>query len=151
MTDFDHQLDHELRRLPAPRAPETLLPRVMRAVAETRPMPWYSRGWAAWPAGLKVASAACFAVFMFALWSVVPTGLHWISGVVSPGANQALDRLTPIVHLAAQIATLGRVIRDVTLGPIAMHFSVLAIFASVVCALFWSAVTRLAPGEAASQ
>lgn len=151
MTDFDHQLDHDLRRLPAPRAPETLLPRVMRAVAQAESTPWYSRGWSAWPAGLKVASAAAFVLFITGLWTLVPAGQQWLADVVSPAATEAWTRVAPIAHLVAQATTLGRLVWDLVLGPIAAHFLVLAILLSSICAVFWTAVTRLALGGAASQ
>ena len=42
-------MDRELRRLPLPRAPQTLLPRVMAAVQAWAQRPWYTRAWFAWP------------------------------------------------------------------------------------------------------
>ena len=51
--DLERLVDRELKRLPQPRAPRSLLPRVMAAVAEPRPLKWYSRPWLAWPWALQ--------------------------------------------------------------------------------------------------
>ena len=151
MNDFDEQLERELRELPGPRAPETLLPRVLLAVAEADARPWYSRAWVTWPRGLQVASAAFLALIVAGLWSMAPSGLQGIADVVSPAASNVWTRLGPLVQQAQQVATLGRVLWDVLLGPIAAHALVLTVLIGFFCALFWTAVTRLALGEAASQ
>ena len=56
-------IDRELRDLPGPRAPRSLLPRVLEAVAEAR-RPWYARAWrtVAAPRGRRRRSwrARCF-------------------------------------------------------------------------------------------
>src|SRR5262245_59012249 len=58
--EFSAFIDDALRALPAPRAPRTLLPRVLAAKAELRPRPWYTRAWLTWPAGWQVASLVVF-------------------------------------------------------------------------------------------
>ena len=55
--DLERLIDRELRSLPAPRAPRTLLPRVMAAANEAANRPWYSRTWLQWPVGWQLASA----------------------------------------------------------------------------------------------
>ena len=61
--ELEALVDRELRRLPLPRAPHTLLPRVMAAVEAWAQRPWYTRAWFAWPAGWRLVSlvAACAA------------------------------------------------------------------------------------------
>ena len=56
--DLERLAHHELHRLPAPRAPRTLLPRVMAAVEAWANRPWYTRAWFTWPLGWQVASLA---------------------------------------------------------------------------------------------
>jgi hypothetical protein len=56
--DFDNQLeaeiDRQLKDLPELAAPQSLIPRLMDAVA--RPTaPWHARPWYAWPAGMRAA------------------------------------------------------------------------------------------------
>jgi hypothetical protein len=151
MNELDEQLDRELRELPGPRAPETLLPRVMLAVAEADAKPWYARAWMTWPREVQVASALLLALVVAGLWSIAPIGFQGIADVVSPAANDIWTRLAAVVRQTEQVATLGRVLWEVLLGPIAAHALVFTVLIAFFCALFWTAVTRLALGEAASQ
>jgi hypothetical protein len=65
-------VDRELRRLPTPRAPQTLLPRVLAAADAWARRPWYTRAWFAWPAGWRVASVAAVALLVFGVWKLPP-------------------------------------------------------------------------------
>lgn len=47
------RVHRELRQLPDHRAPATLAPRVMAALAAQRRMPWWKKSWAAWPPGMR--------------------------------------------------------------------------------------------------
>jgi hypothetical protein len=68
--DLERLANRELRRLPAPRAPETLLPRVMAAVDAWARRPWYTRAWFTWPLGWQIASVALVAAGVFGAWHV---------------------------------------------------------------------------------
>jgi hypothetical protein len=70
--DLADAVDRELRRLPMPRAPETLLPRVLEAAGAWAGRPWYTRAWFSWPAGWRAASAAAFALLVFGVWTLPP-------------------------------------------------------------------------------
>jgi hypothetical protein len=56
--DLETRVGRDLRRLSSPRAPHTLLPRVLAAVQAWSMRPWYSREWLTWPPGWQVASMA---------------------------------------------------------------------------------------------
>jgi hypothetical protein len=60
--DLDARLARELKALPAPRAPHTLLPRVRAAVQAWQQRPWYSREWLTWPLAWRIASVAALMV-----------------------------------------------------------------------------------------
>ena len=66
-------IDRELRHLPAPRAPDTLLPRVLAAVHAWTLRPWYERTWFTWPMAWQIASAAALILL----------------GILMPGAQAA--------------------------------------------------------------
>lgn len=51
-------IDRELKALPPHRAPATLAPRVLAALARRAPRPWYRRAWQTWPWPLQVTSLA---------------------------------------------------------------------------------------------
>ena len=72
-TDLAWQVDRALRALPTPKAPRTLVPRVMAAV-ELSLAPWYTRAWLTWPAVWQVASVTALALLVVALWSVARLG-----------------------------------------------------------------------------
>ena len=65
-------VDRELRQLPTPRAPETLLPRVLAAVDAWTWRPWYMRAWFAWPAAWRAASVALLVLVVSVLWNLPP-------------------------------------------------------------------------------
>ncbi len=58
LVDLGTLVDRELGRLPLPRAPRTLVPRVMAAIQEWSLRPWYERAWFTWPRGWQLASLA---------------------------------------------------------------------------------------------
>ncbi len=60
MNDVNEQrladrVHRELRHLPDRRAPATLAPRVMAAIAARQRAPWWQQAWTDWPQGLRLA------------------------------------------------------------------------------------------------
>ena len=121
--DLDEQLDRELKALPAPRAPRTLLPRVLAATVELKP--GRASGWFTWPLQWRVASIA---VALLAL----------------AGAGQLLLTPPPSVSHAAttagNVATVLRVFWDVMFQPVATYIFILGISLAFACALAWAAL-----------
>jgi hypothetical protein len=70
--DLEQRVHAELRRLPAPLAPGTLLPRVLAAVDAWARRPWYARAWFTWPLGWQIASMAALAVAVYFTWNLPP-------------------------------------------------------------------------------
>ena len=87
--DLEQKLHRELRRLPAPRAPHTLLPRVLAAVEAWVNRPWYTRAWFTWPLGWQVASVALLALAVAGMWMLPPAPP---SVVVTTNAGRVLWR-----------------------------------------------------------
>src|SRR4029450_4834111 len=88
-TEPEHQSDRELRRLPSPVAPHTLLPRVLAAVDAWARRPWYTRAWFTWPAGGQVASIVAVLLVAIGAWMLpaAPPSL-----VVTTNAGRVLWR-----------------------------------------------------------
>lgn len=67
-------IDRELKALPLHRAPATLAPRVLAALAERTARPWYRRAWQTWPWPLQAVSlgalGAGFAGLCLAAWQL---------------------------------------------------------------------------------
>ena len=70
--DLERRVHAELRRLPAPLAPATLLPRVLAAVDAWARRPWYERAWFTWPLGWQIVSAAALALAVYGTWNLPP-------------------------------------------------------------------------------
>lgn len=70
--DLEQRVHRELRQLPGPRAPHTLLPRVLAAVDAWVRRPWYTRAWFTWPLGWQVASVALLALAVAGVWMLPP-------------------------------------------------------------------------------
>lgn len=70
--DLERRVHHELGQLPAPRAPHTLLPRVLAAVDAWASKPWYTRAWFTWPIGWQIASIVVLAMIAIGVWMLPP-------------------------------------------------------------------------------
>jgi len=94
--DFVHKA---LSELPNRRAPRSLIDRVNAAIAMREALPWYSRGWTAWPAPARllvaVASVAAVAAFV---WLGV-AGSEWFSA--EPVREIAAERAPAVSALAS--------------------------------------------------
>ena len=120
--DFD-DLDRELRRLPVPRAPRTLLPRVLAATVHNpaaRPT-----GWLTWPLAWQLASIAAVVLAL--------TG-GWLFAATPP------EQVSEAAGAAGEVATLLRVFWDVMFQPVATYIFILGISLALACALAWAAL-----------
>jgi hypothetical protein len=148
MDDLEQLIDRELRELAPPRAPGTLLPRVLLAVADEETAPWYSRAWVTWPREFQVFSAALLVLIVAGLWWLVPSGQQWIVDVASPTATRVYVGGVEATGWAAQLTTVVRLVWQVLVQPIAMTFLALMVAVSLMCGALWTAVNRLALGGA---
>ena len=145
--DLEQLVDAELKRLPTPRAPRTLLPRVIAATAaQQREAP--ARGWVAWPRAWQFAGGVGAVLVLFGGWKLL-AALQPFLAQVAPVAG--LGRAAAFTRSADDTATVVRVLWDVLLQPVATYVSVLAVSFALACALLWTAVERLAPGGASQR
>lgn len=132
---LERLLDRELKGLPAPRAPQTLLPRVMAAAARDQVQAAPATGWSTWTPAWQAASVAM-------LLLLVAT-ISWL--VSAPPA-----RVVETTRTAGEIAALMRVFWDVLLQPVATYIFVLGLSLTLACAAAWAAL-ELALGGASHQ
>jgi hypothetical protein len=136
--DLERLIDRELRQLPRPRAPRTLLPRVMAAAhargpVVARPLPSLTAadGW-------RLALAAALAL-------VVAAGVTlFVWGGLAGGPFAGL------VERLAATAVLMRVLWDVLLEPVVTYAAVFVLVVAFAASACWSALRHLAL-EGASQ
>ena len=139
--DLERRAHRELRRLPPPRAPRTLLPRVMAVVGAWANRPWYTRAWFTWPLGWQVASAA-------ALILLVAGGV-----MLAPSAQAAASNAITAVRVVAggvtdapQVETTtntARILWRTLLEPLATYALVVVILMFVACAIFGTALNHV--------
>ena len=141
--DLEHLVDAELKRLPTPRAPRTLLPRVLAAATAQEQHAKPTRGWAMWSRGWQFAGGVVAAALFVGIWRLVTFAQPYIADVLSIGG---FDRAASVTRSADEAAAVVRVLWEVLLQPVATYVSVLAISLVLACALLWTAVERLAPG-----
>lgn len=144
--DLERLVDREMKALPAPRAPHTLLPRVMAAVEALARRPWYRRAWFTWPIGWQIATVS------FAIAAL--TGLVMLVPDVTSVARQApmVADVGGEVSEAAQrvetVTTTARVLWRALLAPVVPYAFALVLLMSLACALFGTVLNHLVFGKA---
>lgn len=111
-----------LSRLPAPRAPSTLLPRVLEEVNELQRTPRRTRPWFTWPRTWQAASLAALAA------------LAWLAG-------SSTEHLAP--GEARALVGAVRVLWEVFLEPNAAYLAMAAGALGATSALSCAALSRL--------
>lgn len=144
--ELERLIDHELRSLPAPRAPRTLLPRVMAAANEAAHRPWYSRAWLQWPVGWQLASALM-------LIGVVAAG-----SIVLPHVRDAVETIGFVANVRSDVADSARDVETATtavrvlwrtlLAPVVPWAFGLVTLMCAACAVFGTALNHLVFGRA---
>jgi hypothetical protein len=139
--DLERLTHRELQRLPAPRAPHSLLPRVMAAVEAWAARPWYTRAWFTWPAGWQAASIAAVALVVT---GAVLAGPHVQAAASSMLA--AVQLFASGVSDAAPVETTAngaRILWRTLLEPLATYALVVVVLMFLACAVFGTALNHV--------
>jgi hypothetical protein len=140
--DLSRLVDEALSRLPSPRAPRTLRPRVMAAVAPpVTGHPWFTWGWPAQVAAVLVVG-------------LLLAGFSWLEPRLLSGARDLVP--DSLASMAAQFSTvaetgtaMGRVVQVTWSGvvlPIAKLVLLLTATLCTACAACLAALGRMTPG-----
>jgi len=122
--DLERLLDGELKQLPHPRAPRTLLPRVMAAASHAA-RPAAASGWSTWPQSRQFAALAMLAA--------LAAGFAWL--VLAPPAPVA-----ETAQSAGKALAIMRALWDVVLLPAAGYVFILGLALALACAAAWAAL-----------
>ena len=144
--DLERLIARELRNLPEPRAPRSLLPRIMAAAQEMAERPWYQRAWLTWPLAWQIASAALLiglvtggALLLPQLRTVV-AALAFIADVQGNVVESTRD---------VEVATTAvRVLWRTLLAPVVPYALGLVLLMCAACAVFGTALNHLVFGRA---
>src|SRR5262245_31979873 len=143
-SDLEKLVDRQLKAMPTPEAPRSLVSNVMHAVAvaSAQPARWHLRGWSAWPRMAQAASLAFVLLAAVAFWRESGDLWAWVTNsapLTTPawwsGLTDAFGRVVALARLPWQI-----------LEPVVSYFGVLALVASLAMAASWFAFTRLISG-----
>jgi hypothetical protein len=143
--ELERLIDRELRTLPAPLAPRTLLPRVM-AAAQTAQRPWYSRAWLTWPIGAQVASVTLLLAVIAGAAMLVPT-VQAAAGTL-PFVSSMRNDVADTARTVEVATTTVRVLWRALIAPVVPYAFGLVFLMSLACALFGTALNHLVFGKA---
>lgn len=149
--DLQELVDRELKRLPGPRAPRTLLPRVLAATVDRPALPWYRGAWVTWPRAWQAVSIAAFVLVVAGAWFAVPVIASFLSSSSIGSVSAVPERVATVGRTASETATVVRLFWRVLIEPVAVYLFALALSLSLACALIWTALERLALGGAQQQ
>jgi hypothetical protein len=144
--ELERAVDRALRALPGPKAPPTLLPRVMASVrAAQAPR---ARTWFTWPLGWQLASAAALVVLISGMAWLLPSAAAAIHAPISGVASDAVARVQQAAEDARQLASATSILWRTFLQPLVKVAFVLVLMMCGACAAFGTALSRVALGGA---
>ena len=145
--DLEQLVHEELRRLSAPVAPRTLLPRVMAAVQAWATRPWYARAWLTWPIGLQVLSMAALAGILVGAVVIAPGAEQTVREAIAARASGiSLAVATAARQIEAAVIAARTIWRALGEPLLPYAFAVVALMA-LACVTFGTALNRVAFGR----
>lgn len=145
--DQDHPITRHLRSLPAPRAPETMLPRVMAAVRAWAERPWYERAWFTWPLQGQIAAAAALVLALAGLVSIWPDVESVVNTAVSPFQTAIADDVADTASQAAVVTTVVTLVGRTFLTTVVPYASAVVLVMCLACGIFAIALNYVASGR----
>ena len=145
MRDSEDVVHRALKKLPAPQAPHTLLPRVMAAVESraARPAP---RPWIAWPVGWQLASVALVVMCAIGAARLWPGAEAAIGRSAAPVVASVTSTVEAFADRTSVAVTLMRVVWRALLQPLSGYALLLVLVMGAACATFGAALNRVALG-----
>ena len=137
--DLEKLIDRELKELPLPPAPSTLLPRVLAAVEGQIQPSWDRWVWRSWPPVLRLVSAG--------VMGVIVVGLAVMEPLFQSALREALAIVVqPVTKVTSNVWTaIGavEVLRRALIEPFLGYFVVLGIMMGTACAGLGAALARM--------
>jgi hypothetical protein len=153
--ELETLVDRALTQLPQPRAPHTLLPRVLAAVQAWAERPWYRRAWLTWPAGWQTVSVTAFGMLIVTAALALPLAQaamsEWLAGLMATRFGQVAVvamRIGHTVQSAEATTSAAWSVWRVLVLPWVAYASGLLVLMCAACAVFASALNTLAQGKA---
>ena len=142
--DLERRAHDALRRLPAPRAPETLLPRVMAGSHRAPRRAWYVGAWRTWPQGWQVVSALAVLVTIVAAAMVLAPVDSIVSRELMARLGEWPSRVSmTISRITAALDATVLVWRTIV-EPVRVYVMAFVAIASMACALLGAVLVHVA-------
>ncbi|HKT80692.1 MAG TPA: hypothetical protein VJP86_10770 [Vicinamibacterales bacterium] len=145
--ELEHAVDAALKRLPAPTAPSTLLPRVMAAVQAWAARPWYMRGWFSWPTAWQVTGLAALVLAASGVFAGIALAHAAASGVFSTFTSDAFGSAAATAAQAGTATEAARILWNVLVAPLIPYAFGLVMIMSLACGLLGAALNRAVVGR----
>jgi hypothetical protein len=116
--ELEQLIDRELRELPLPRAPRSLGPRVMAAVAEAG-RPWYARAWRTWPVGARAAAVVLGLAALAGLSASLPAVQVAVTAHAAPMVGRVSTDVWQLVARTMDVQRAAEIVWRVVIGPVA--------------------------------
>jgi hypothetical protein len=140
--DLERLTDRALRSLPVPRAPRSLLPRVLAAVAAEASRPWYARAWLSWPLHWQLVSGLAT---LFVIVAATLTGPAVTATMIEFATRASLpvsSYFAGAVHSVEAMLDASRIVWRVV-EPVARYLALLLLIMSAACVAFGTALDRV--------
>jgi hypothetical protein len=141
--DLEQLVDRAVRQLPAPRAPLTLLPRVMAAVQQWSRRPWYERAWFTWPLPGQVASLAVLALLVAGAGVVLPDVFSAAADAAAPVTSAVVSRAAAVTLRVDAAATAAAIVWRAIVQPVLPYVFAIAVLMFLACLALGTAVNHL--------
>jgi hypothetical protein len=102
--NLERVIHHELRKLPAVKAPDALMGRVLSSVRLEQSLPWWRKSIWRWPNGARTAFLIVLAVMVTAMTS----STWWAGDVAARGADVLNESARPFMPLGNAFFVLWR-------------------------------------------
>ncbi len=145
--DLEDVVDRALKQLPAPRAPRTLLPRVMAAVEAQNVRTKSTWPWLSWPLAWQLASVTALIVFGVGIARLWPGTLSVVQQSTPSVLADVTTLMVDAASKAAAVANVTRIVWHAFVQPLVGYVLVLVLVMCAACATFGAALGRVALGE----
>jgi hypothetical protein len=141
--DLERMVHRELRRLPSPMAPATLVPRVLAAVQQWSARPWYERAWFTWPIGWQVISLAALVGLFGAGVMVVPSAEQAIEAMVATRVAAVTGMFAILAERGGALVAAAQIVWRSLGAPLVPYAFVVVTLMCLACAAFGTALNRV--------
>ena len=145
--ELERLVSRRLRALPTPRAPHTLLPRVLAAARAWAERPWYTREWFTWPWAWQLGSAALLLLTIAAGVGAAPAIRSWLSASTSSVASTIEVDLLSLTERFQVSTAAVRVIWRALIQPFLPYARVIIMLMCGACATVVFALNRVVFGR----